>query len=349
VSIQLRSSDHCGQLQDWLSKHADVVVSLNSWGEDGSWSPLQVPVHYFVRLRSLNLGMLKLQLAQGASTGASSGSGSSGGASGGSSDVAVLPELRQLCLCRVQLSVQLLSQLLRATGLTKLDWGSVRVREGLSATKDPLQQEQVWSLLWQHLPLRPKLSELQLQVQSFTAAAVTPLSTLQRLQHLSICVSINPGMDALTCQEDARALLTALRHLTQLRHLELVRCQLFSLASQPQQQECFSALTASTQLMALAVRDIAEPVPQAAFGEMFPPGLVLPNLTVLRLDGMKRRAGVGAAQVAMIAASCPGLREMSLKGGSPAANRRFFDASCLSQLPAGVTRVEGIDWVRRTR
>jgi hypothetical protein len=83
------------------------------------------------------------------------------------------------------------------------------------------------------------------------------------------------------------------------------------------------------------------PVPQAAFREMFPPGRVLPNLKVLRLDGMRRRPCVEAAQVAMIAASCPALQEVSLKGEDTFLNR--FDTSCLAQLPAGVTRVEGLD------
>jgi hypothetical protein len=84
VSTQLRSNEHCQQLQHWLSKHAGLVVSLNNpphlyrtGDPGGSWSPLQLPVHKFVRLRSLDLSWLKLQSAQGASTGSSSSGGSS--------------------------------------------------------------------------------------------------------------------------------------------------------------------------------------------------------------------------------------------------------------------------------
>jgi hypothetical protein len=53
---------------------------------------------------------------------------------------------------------------------------------------------------------------------------------------------------------------------------------------QGENYQCFAALTASTQLTALDLLVIyAMPVPQEAFGYMFPSGRVLPNLKVPRL------------------------------------------------------------------
>jgi hypothetical protein len=51
---------------------------------------------------------------------------------------------------------------------------------------------------------------------------------------------------------------------------------------------------------------------------------------------------VEAAHVAMIAASCPALQQLTLQRVTPDG----FDVSCLAQLPLGVTRVEGLDWTR---
>lgn len=92
------------------------------------------------------------------------------------------------------------------------------------------------------------------------------------------------------------------------------------------------------------------PVPQAACDHMFPPGQALPLLKVLRLSATRHRLSsaydqqhwVEAAQVARVAASCPALQRLSLHHVTP----EGFDTSCLLQLIPGVTRVEGLDWVR---
>lgn len=168
----------------------------------------------------------------------------------------------------------------------------------------------------------------------------------------------------------ARGLLAALQHLTQLRHLQLSNCHLQEVGArgglaQPQQLEqqqqgdsgykCFSALTASARLTALHLSErISNPLPAgpAAFTHMFPPGKVLPELQALSLCHDRtwcnapptlQATSVGAAQVALIAGSCPALRQLELWGVTPAEG---FDASCLAQLPPAVTSVEGLAWSR---
>jgi hypothetical protein len=153
----------------------------------------------------------------------------------------------------------------------------------------------------------------------------------------------------------SRELLSALQPLTQLRHLELKECWLNRMEPPPEQQgdgyKCFSALTASTQLTALILEEsAAPPVPQAAFDHLFPPGHVLPHLQVLSLMSccyrpcmyVGYRPCVEAVQVAMIAARCPALQELTLKGVTP----QGLDVNCLKQLPLGVQNVEGLGWSR---
>jgi hypothetical protein len=118
---------------------------------------------------------------------------------------------------------------------------------------------------------------------------------------------------------------------------------------QPRQQggsyACFSALTASSQLTALILAGSGNgnrPVPQEAFQHMFPPGQVLPQLKQLSLHGHPGLPCVEAAQVAMIAASCPALQKLTLQFVTPVG----FDVSCLAQLPPSVTEVKGLGWTR---
>ena len=175
------------------------------------------------------------------------------------------------------------------------------------------------------------------------------LSCLTRLQELRLSDIVYAGDSV---QQRARELLAALQQLTQLQHLQLNSCHLHTLEPHPdnqlQQQEfdrlsCFSALTASTQLTALILKQWNHvPVPQAAFDHIFPGDCVVPHLKVLSLTSYGFRHCVEAAQVARIAASCPALQELTLQGVTP----RGFDVSYLMQLPLGVERVEGLGWTR---
>jgi hypothetical protein len=172
---------------------------------------------------------------------------------------------------------------------------------------------------------------------------------LTRLQELRLSDIVYAGDSE---QQGARELLAALQHLTQLQHLQLNRCHLHTLEphtdGQSEQQEldslsCFSALTASTQLTALILKQWNDvPVPRAAFDFVFPQARVLPQLKVLSLTSYGFRHCVEAAHVARIAASCPAMQELTLQG----VTARGFDVSCLLQLPPGVERVDGLDWAR---
>jgi hypothetical protein len=144
----------------------------------------------------------------------------------------------------------------------------------------------------------------------------------------------------------ARGLLSAVQHLTQLQHLELLHCFFDNAQLRENGCQCFSALTASTQLTALALLDSFQPVPWEGFQHMFPAGRVLPHLNFMDLSRVmtynELPACVEEAQVAMIAASCPALQELTLSHVTATG----LDKSCLLQLPRGVTQVKGLGWVR---
>jgi hypothetical protein len=148
-----------------------------------------------VRLRSLYLSMLEVQLPGETNTYSVANStrvtrrplltGSSSSnptGSVGSAAAAVLPQLQELTLRRCQLSMQLLSQLLSATALTKLNWSRARVchttgSNGIDTWKGEQKQEHAYKTLWQQLQLLPNLSVLILQMDSLTAAGIHPLAT----------------------------------------------------------------------------------------------------------------------------------------------------------------------------
>jgi hypothetical protein len=112
----------------------------------------------------------------------------------------------------------------------------------------------------------------------------------------------------------------ALQHLTQLQHLQLQTFALHRSSNQLLQPEVasYSALAASTELTSLTLHNVyGMPVPKAAFDYMFHPGRMLPHLKVLTLGGDAGHPCVGAAQVAMIAASCPALQEVMLRYVTP--------------------------------
>jgi hypothetical protein len=181
-------------------------------------------------------------------------------------------------------------------------------------------------------------------------------SMLRSLTELQVLRLQSPIFAAASEEQGARELLAALQHLTKLQHLQLSDCHLLTITDglnmepQPQQQgpqqqpegdgcQCFSGLTASTQLTALVLFSIVDmPVPKAALQHMFNAGRVLPSLRLLRLTGCPV-ANLGLlppcvepAQIAMIAGSCPALQELELRCVTDA----DFDRSCLAQLHAGV-------------
>jgi hypothetical protein len=253
-----------------------------------------------------------------------SNNSSNTGRSSDVSSLAVLPQLQELKLRDCLLTAQLASQLLTATTLSELQWEYV----------------QLFSDSWTR------------RVPTFSIA---PLSDLKKLHTLRFKHS--PHGDGSV--PSSRQLLAALQHLTQLRHLHLQGCRLHRAAVRPalepererEQQgkntyECFSALTASTQLTALRLAEWYHlPVPQAAFEHMLPPGRVLPHLEALVLEGPPLSAGqfcVEAAEIGRIAASCPALHKLTLVG----VTFRNLDISCLKQLPPGMTAVQGLQWSR---
>jgi hypothetical protein len=79
---------------------------------------------------------------------------------------------------------------------------------------------------------------------------------------------------------------------------------------------------------------------------MFPSGWVLPLLKVLHLDGstcheqFDGQHCLEEGEVGRIAASCPALERVTLHNVTP----EGFDMGCLTQLPAAVTMVEGLEW-----
>jgi hypothetical protein len=302
VCLPPKDSDHLVQLQDWLALRGGAVVALTlqplPHTYQHKWSTLQLPVLKLVRLRSLNLCYINaqvswldaLQISNGGMMPAALGLPLRNADSSIGSTAAILPQLQELRLSHCNLTKQLVDKLLTATTLTKLQWEFVYLHNDTLTRM--LAEVEVLAILWQRLQLLPKLSELQLGGESMTAADVTPLSALQRLQHFTLQLDCSTYSEK--CMSGARELLSALQHLTQLQHLQLERCQLHTV--QPEHQtadtydtyECFSALTASTQLTHLEITEWgAMPVPIAAFDYMFPPGWVLPNLKVLVLDGFE--------------------------------------------------------------
>jgi hypothetical protein len=201
------------------------------------------------------------------------------------------------------------------------------------------------------LPLA-RLHDLQVLISRHCLIQPISLSSLTKLHTLYLSY---PSYDGPSTDQGARELLSALQYLKQLQHLEMFDCKMDTDQLEPrpgsaaeahapsQQQghgyECFSALTASSQLTALHITESGMPVPQAALEHMFTPGHVLPHLKVLFLSGS--RPCVGAAQIVSIAASCPVLQQLTLLGVT---HPRSFDNSCLMQLPPGMARVEGLGW-----
>jgi hypothetical protein len=229
----------------------------------------------------------------------------------------VLPQLRELRLSFCRVTQHLASELLGATTLSALQWDNVTCTSNWTSTRK--LYESIYSMLSSLIGLQ----ELHLEVGSWDR----------------------------TSAAGANPLLAALQRLTQLRRLHLRACGLQKAVHQPQPEQqgasyqCNAALTASTNLTSLYVREEFDmPVPQAAFDHMLPTGRVLPNLRELTLVG--RYPGnylcVDAAQIARIAVSCAALQQLRLLNVTP----KGFDVSCLSQLPPAVTQVEGIEWRR---
>lgn len=79
-----------------------------------------------------------------------------------------------------------------------------------------------------------------------------------------------------------------------------------------------SALTASPQLTSLhLLARFSMPLPMGALQHLLPPGLQLPLLRVLRLqggDGVSEQQCLGASDVERVADCCPHLTDLTLKG-----------------------------------
>jgi hypothetical protein len=107
----------------------------------------------------------------------------------------------------------------------------------------------------------------------------------------------------------SKPLLDALKHMTQLHHLELQDCYLNQQQRGTINSQCFSALTASTQLTALVlIQQFRMPVPKEAFIHMFPAGRVLPHLKLLHFAGgifTDDKLSLGAKEVKLMGAACP--------------------------------------------
>lgn len=111
-----------------------------------------------------------------------------------------------------------------------------------------------------------------------------------------------------------QALLGALQQLPHLQHLELSRMQLDEVTAVEQ----LSTLTASSKLTSLhLLARFSMPLPRGALQQLLPSGLQLPGLRVLRLqggDGVSEEQCLDSDDVICIAASCPGLTELTLHG-----------------------------------
>jgi hypothetical protein len=365
VEITIKSSEHCQQLQHWLTKHGAVVVRLvaHDWsGNTKGLRWLQLPLQHLTQLHSLALyttnAQLPAQIATRSSTRKTKGSsltgpsssnavGSIGSAAAATAAAAAVPpQLQKLTLHKCQLTVQLLSQLLSATALSRLYWNDAKLCVDSDRQTRQLTQGEEYSTLWQRLQLLPKLPQLEFTVDRLTAVDIAPLSNMQRLQRLTVSMVYDWLSDD---ESGPRELLAALQHLTELRELCVIDMAMHRVGAQRgTSYPCFSGLTASTQLTALYLTDHrSQPVPQAAFEAMFPPGRVLPQLQTLFLKGRRgykprAQACVSAAQVGMIAAGCPALQHVSLAGVTP----DDFDLGCLERLPSGVSAVRHLGWYR---
>jgi hypothetical protein len=116
-----------------------------------------------------------------------------------------------------------------------------------------------------------------------------------------------------------RAFLSALQGLTQLQAIHLSAEFQSSYEAKGVPLELFAALTAPPQLTSLELccEDV-QPLAAGAVQHMFPLGRRMPQLQVLRIKDQYYKRGerygwcVGGRDIAGIASSCPGLRELEL-------------------------------------
>jgi hypothetical protein len=159
-----------------------------------------------------------------------------------------LPRLQALTLRECNITVQLLSQLLNATTLSRLHWSYTEPRLFSSDFWcKQLTNADAYGAMWQLLQLLPGLTELMLDVGRLTPDDIAPLKHLQQLRHLHL----DSRWSADAAGSGPRELLAALQHLTRLRHLHLRTMGAHMVRPQAPQHgsyQRFSALTASTQL-----------------------------------------------------------------------------------------------------
>ena len=123
-----------------------------------------------------------------------------------------------------------------------------------------------------------------------------------QLQHLAVGYIIDGGSAGVT------ELLSHLQHMQQLTYLSL-NCTLEATA--PAAAD-YSALTASSNLRLLDVRDCTVPV--GAWQHIFPSGRQLPHLQVLEIGEMHTPEGPAAApEGSRLVSCCPGLQTLSMQ------------------------------------
>jgi hypothetical protein len=216
VELGTYSSETAKQLQDWLNAHADMVVRLthaHTYQDAHTW---QLPVRKLTQLRSLNLSQVDANMTKDHQTQQQqqqqavgemsahrqqqrcSCSGSVG------SPTAVLPQLQDLKLSSCLLSAELLSHVLSATSLTKLQWDSVRSSRDCSAPPVTCSAPPAVSMLWEGLQHMTKLSELRLLdvdgpgANALTLADIATFSNLCSLQKLDVVLRHRSSAAAIT-------------------------------------------------------------------------------------------------------------------------------------------------------
>lgn len=255
-------------LQAWLDKHAEQLFSLQLewWGvgvREGVTGQLQLPWAHLSQLQTLILSHIQLPGVRASVEADRLRRQQSSALTG-----PVLPKLKQLELdrCRLQ-TADCMVALSGSSQLTALKVTELHIARGAS----------IMPLL-----LLINLQRLQLVCCKLLPAELLNVAQLQHLE-LSGCILL-PWQGDSTAPEAVASLLQTLRAFTNLQHLELVDLQLHRAAAP---YNDFSALTASSQLTALVVKQTGDepPLPQPAVQHVFALDRQLPQLQHLAIVG----------------------------------------------------------------